>query len=105
MFYIAMIVYIFMTKKKISAGQMCPLLAHCNNIVIACCWIKKLERNEAITCTGVFSFHYILSDGIISFFPVPRDMIQSPAYPAVPLPGRIHKEVIGVWVMFCLFTL
>lgn len=59
------VVYIFMTK-KISAGQVCPLLAHCIKIVIACCWIKKLVRNEAITCNGVFSFHHILSDGINS---------------------------------------
>lgn len=64
-----------------------------------------------------YLFHDILSDGIMSgfciccselsdsFFPLPRDMIQSPVYLAVPLPGRIHKAVTGVWVMFSLFTL
>lgn len=35
----------------------------------------------------------------------PRDMIHSPVCLAVPLPGRIHKAVTGVWVMFCFVYL
>lgn len=42
-----------------------------------------------------------LSEVAFPFF-APRDMIHSPVYLAVPLPGRIHKAVTGVWVMFCL---
>jgi len=58
-----------------------------------------------MSCLMIESLWLFASLNKVTFFFAPRDMIHSPVYLAVPLPGRIHKAVTGAWVMFCLFTL
>lgn len=59
---------------------------------------ESLWLSPSIALTEVVGFC------CFSSFLLTRDTIHSPAYLAVPPPGRNHKAVTGVWVQFVCLT-